>query len=217
MTAALPGTTILSMTSTRPLNRSELRRQLRSSRNSLTDQQQRHAAGGLMKTLSKELFFRRAKRIALYLPNDGEISPLPLLTLSEKLGKQCYLPVLHPHRQRQLLFGEYSNGDKLVHNRFNIPEPDLKRRKHCQNHALDVVLMPLVGFDSRGNRLGMGGGFYDRSFAFKQKNGNFQRKPLLIGLAHSLQEVDALPVEPWDVPLFGVATEKRFIHATPPF
>jgi 5-formyltetrahydrofolate cyclo-ligase len=73
--------------------------------------------------------------------------------------------------------------------------------------------MPLVGFDKAGNRLGMGGGFYDRSFAFKQKRHSCQ--PKLIGLAHSIQQVDNLSVQGWDIPVDNIVTElgvSRFIN-----
>ncbi len=209
--SGISGNHYLLMTSL-SFDRSQLRRKLRNARNKLTPQQQTNAAIGLLNTLKKELFYRRAKRVAFYLPNDGEISPLPLIKLSESLGKRCYLPVLHPQRQGQLLFGEYCDNDKLCHNRFGIAEPDLRQRKHCQAFAMDLVFLPLVGFDNQGNRLGMGGGFYDRSFAFKRHAARRYQKPLLVGLAHNLQQVDALPAEPWDVPLFGIATDNGFRH-----
>src|SRR5687767_13746260 len=91
-------------------------------------------------------------------------------------------------------------------NRFGIPEPTGRR---CAPQQLDLVLLPLVAFDRRGARLGMGGGFYDRTFAFLRVAG--RRKPRLVGLAHHFQEVAQLPREPWDVPLAAIVTERGWV------
>lgn len=194
--------------------RQQLRQKLRHARRQLSPKQQQIAAAQLKSVLSRQLFVRRARRLAFYLPADGEISPLPLQSFCQASNKQCFLPVLHPFREGQLHFARYTRGNRLVTNHFGIPEPDIKHNSICQPWALDIVFLPLVGFDQSGNRLGMGGGFYDRSFAFKQRDKlNSSHRPLLIGLAHSLQEVDALSSEHWDVPLFGIATEKGFYKA----
>lgn len=96
-------------------------------------------------------------------------------------------------------------------NRFGIPEP---LGKAVAPQRLDAVCVPLVGFDGRGRRLGMGGGFYDRTFAVnaRKKRGN-ARGPRLIGLAHACQQVGRLPHEDWDVRLTGVVTERKWIRA----
>lgn len=104
---------------------------------------------------------------------------------------------------------EFTAETHLVPNRFGIPEPQQGPAHKLPTHLLDVVLMPLVGFDRAGSRLGMGGGFYDTTFAFKQQNP--KGKPLLIGLAHSCQEVDSLQADNWDIPLGAIATEKEVL------
>lgn len=187
-------------------SRAELRRQMRQRRRALGPLEQRQAAHALCRVLGASLLFRRARRVAFYLARDGEIDPAPLLALAVRLGKQCYLPVLDG---AGLHFGAYAPGQPLQPNRFGIPEPRVARGRQCPPRALDLVLAPLVAFDARGGRLGMGGGFYDRSFAFLRRGAS---RPLLVGLAHRFQRVEALPLEPWDVPLAAVATDAGLLR-----
>lgn len=147
---------------------------------------------------------RSAVHIAAYLPNDGEQSLVPFIERLWRMNKHCYLPVLFGKR---LWFYPYDRHTRLRLNRFAIPEPRLAQRKRRHLSALDVVLTPLVAFDGRGNRLGMGGGFYDRTFAYLAHRRHW-RRPLILGVAHDFQEVEALPAQPWDVPLAGVVTER---------
>jgi 5-formyltetrahydrofolate cyclo-ligase len=189
--------------------RSSIRKQLRSARRALSPAQQKSAAAGLAKQLRHFLPVLRSKHIAFYLPNDGEIDPRPLISFLERCGKQCYLPRLHADGSNRVWFVRYRSGEKLSDNRFGIPEPRVQNQQ-LPAWAIQTVLMPLVGFDRNGNRLGMGGGFYDRTFAFKHQRPH--SRPLLIGLAHSVQEVAALPTESWDMPLDMIATEKDLLH-----
>ena len=101
-------------------------------------------------------------------------------------------------------------GTPLRRNRFQIPEPDVSPAEWLPPSALDLVLTPLVAFDSTGTRLGMGGGFYDRSFAFLRDPDPVGHRPRLIGLAYEFQQVEALVRQPWDVPLDAAATEKAW-------
>jgi 5-formyltetrahydrofolate cyclo-ligase len=189
-------------------DKKQIRQEKRNQRRSLSRAQQTRASEQLARTISSRSFFLRSKHLAFYLPNDGEIDPGFLLSLARAAGKDLYLPVLAPMVENRLIFLPYSDSDKLAHNRFGIPEPLLARNKPFPAWALDVVFMPLVAFDNAGNRLGMGGGFYDRTFA--RLHDGKGRRPLLIGLAHSLQAVDHLPEEPWDIPLDAIATEQSF-------
>lgn len=144
-------------------------------------------------------WWRKAHNIAFYWPADGEISPLPLLRWSLRAGKHCYLPVIHG---KSLEFRRYERGQRLRRNHFNIPEPHSAQR--CAARQLDVILIPLVAFDERCNRLGMGAGFYDRALAGRGKN-----IPRRVGVAHELQKIAAVPTDPWDIPLHAVFTERR--------
>lgn len=188
--------------------RQALRKLLRTKRKALSPSQQAAASAWVLRHLMKSPLFLRAKRVALYIANDGELNPAPIAEQLWKMGKHCYLPVLHPSHERQLWFVEFLQDAILTPNRFGIPEPHHHQANKMPANLLDVVLLPLVGFDRKGGRLGMGGGFYDTTFAFHQgKTG----KPYLIGLAHACQEVESLDTATWDIPLYGIATDKEFI------
>ncbi len=191
-----------------------LRNELRQRRRALTPAQQAHASALLLRHLLQFPAFMRGSQIALYIANDGEINPAPIARQLWDMGKQCYLPVLRPETKRELWFVEFTPHTHLIPNHLGIPEPNHLLNHKLPAHLLDVVLMPLVAFDRSGARLGMGGGFYDRTFAFKQHKPN--GKPLLIGLAHSCQEVPALHVDNWDIPLAAIATEQEVIHISCP-
>lgn len=191
-----------------PLQRGVLRKQLRARRNRLTPQQQQTAARRLASVLLQEPRLYRARHIAVYLANDGEIDPSTFMTLAAARGIRLYLPVLHPIHRGTLVFSRYRPGAPLRRNRFGIPEPAFSAALERPPWALDAVLMPLVGFDSLGGRLGMGGGFYDRTFAFSRHRPRLC--PKLIGLAHTCQQVEQLPMASWDIPLHGVATDAGF-------
>lgn len=186
-----------------------LRKELRQRRRMLTPIQQAHASSLLLRHLMQYPAFMLGKHVALYVANDGEIDPEPIARQLWHMGKQCYLPVLRPGSERELWFIEFTPNTHLIPNRFGILEPDHGVAHKRPVHLLDVVLMPLVGFDRTGARLGMGGGFYDTTFMFKQDKP--RGKPLLIGLAHSCQEVDALQVDNWDIPLTAIATDKEIL------
>ncbi|WP_028302550.1 5-formyltetrahydrofolate cyclo-ligase [Oceanospirillum beijerinckii] len=205
------------MTDTLHLNRNQLRREMRHRRRALTPAQQKQAALSLRSQLLKIPQFLRAKRIAVYLPNDGEIDPSLLIEQARKMGKTCYLPVLQPLVVNRLWFVRYDHKTPMTHNRFGIPEPRIKRfadnaRNRSKASDLDLVLLPLVAFDEQGGRMGMGGGFYDRTFAFTRHK--CSAKPALIGLAHECQKVAELPIASWDIPLAGVVTDKA-LYLTP--
>ena len=191
------------------LSRAQLRRRLRQQRRALGRQAQRQAARGLHQQLAQHPLFRRARHIALYLPNDGEIDPRPLLRAAQHRGKATYLPVLSPWPRSKMVFQRITAGEALRPNRFGIAEP---RRNHARQRkiwALDLILLPLVGFDRHGGRLGMGGGFYDRSLAYRKMRKNWH-KPTLLGLAHECQQVDRLELASWDMPLQATVTDKSW-------
>jgi 5-formyltetrahydrofolate cyclo-ligase len=194
------------------LTRNQLRKKLREARKALLPAQRRAAAQGLYRQLSQHPLFRRARSIALYLPNDGEIDPRPLLRSAQRRGKHTYLPVLSPWPRTKMVFQRIRPGERLRPNRFGIAEPLSRLRRQRRIWTLDLVLLPLVGFDEQGGRLGMGGGFYDRSLAYRTRRTTW-RKPTLLGLAHECQKVSRLEQASWDVPLQGTVTDKRWYLA----
>jgi len=203
------------MTEPAPLSRPHLRRMLRKARRALTPSEQRRAALGLYRQLAQHPLFRRAKHISLYLPTDGEIDPRLLLRAAQRRGKATYLPVLSAWPRTKMVFQRVDPGEKLLPNRFRILEPRINACRQRKVWALDLVLLPLVGFDDAGGRLGMGGGFYDRSLAYLARRKSW-RKPTLLGLAHECQKVDRLAQASWDVPLAGTVTDKYWYIAETP-
>jgi 5-formyltetrahydrofolate cyclo-ligase len=186
-----------------------LRRQLRAVRKRLTPKQQSLASQRAARRLARLLVFARAGRIAAYVARGGELDPAPALKRALRRGKRCYLPVLHPFDHSRLWFLPWHPGTAMRTNRYGIPEPR-SRHGRIAPRRLDVVLVPLVGFDLHGTRLGMGGGYYDRTFAFRRRAQRLQR-PLLIGYAHAEQQVERLPHMPWDITLDWVVTD-RSVH-----
>ncbi|MCI0509939.1 5-formyltetrahydrofolate cyclo-ligase [Chromohalobacter marismortui] len=194
-------------------DRRSLRRALRQRRRQLSPAQRRQAAHALCRRLRRLPEVKRARRVALYLPNDGEIDPTPLIAWFRRRGARVYLPVLRPLSDNRLWFVHYHAQTPMRTNRFAISEPCTRHGAHRARRlpawALDLVLMPLVGFDAQGNRLGMGGGFYDRTFAFKRLR---RPHPCLIGLAHDCQYVERLPIANWDVPLDAIVSDARTVR-----
>ncbi len=154
--------------------------------------------------------FNTSYRIACYLAHEEEFASQPMIQAICHAGKTCYLPVLPTQNKEPgetLDFIAYQPGDNLRPNRYNILEPTGAEKIPATE--LDLVLVPLVAFDLVGNRVGMGAGYYDRTFAFLLQEQI--TKPFLFGLAYDMQQVDVLPWDAWDVPLDGVITEKRLI------
>lgn len=184
----------------------QIRKHMRQQRRALSDNERTHYAQQLASEFAKTRQFRNSRHIACYMAADGEVDLTPLMRRAWHMGKTVYLPVLNGPHQKSLFFAAYQEGDALDLNRYRIPEPAISARERVSARKLDLVLTPLVAFDNQGNRLGMGAGYYDRTFAFLQHRGSWIR-PRLIGVAYSFQEVAQLPVQTWDVPLHGVMTE----------
>jgi 5-formyltetrahydrofolate cyclo-ligase len=208
--SGIPGVSFFMQTNPRQ----QLRSLLRARRNSLTPSEQAQAAQSLLRRLMSLPLFLRSQHVALYWATDGEIDLAPTAKQLWKMGKSCYLPVIHPTQTRKLWFVKYLPDSNLRPNRFDIPEPDHRNSLRIPAKLLDLVLMPLVGFDSKGARLGMGGGYYDSTFSFKHQQG--QNKPWLIGVAHACQQANQLDTEAWDIPLDAVVTDEAAI-LIPPF
>lgn len=185
------------------LSRSELRIQLRARRGALSVADQRRASRYIFSCFEKHL--GRPLHMAGYWPLDGEVDVRSLAQSSHR--RIFYLPCLDTHRSGYLYFKPWSSKERTHLNRLSIPEP----YRGCPRLAwrLDIILLPLVGFDSSGHRLGMGGGYYDRSLADLPRR---PKRPWLIGVAHDDQEVDILPAESWDWPLDAVITGSRWLR-----
>ena len=187
------------------MNKSDLRRAIRERRRAVSVDEARAASHRLLSLAMRHRLLLRAQRIGFYLPMAEEIDLLPLINAALWLGKECYLPVVPRRAAARMWFSRLTPLPHWYQNRFGIHEHWSPHRLRAQR--LDLLFMPLVGFDAQGNRLGMGGGFYDASLGYLRHRRAF-RKPRLIGVAYDFQKLDALPKEPWDVPLDAVLTDR---------
>lgn len=203
-------------------DKTALRKQLRARRAAVTPVQRIAAGRQLVRLALRHRLLARGRSIGFYMPSKNEIDILPLLRAALHMGAVCYLPVV-PRRalvsagRRALWFtrllGKGKNLDRTqagwVDNRYAIPEYRPRGARRVRASQLDVLLMPLLGFDSEGWRIGMGGGYYDASLAHIKRRG-YWRRPHRIGVAFAVQEVAGAPKDPWDIPLDGILTEREY-------
>lgn len=168
--------------------------------------EQASAARQLCEILTQLPCFEQSQRLGLYWASDGEIDLEPLFRAAWREGKQTFLPVITGPGVME--YRRHGAGESLQTNRYGIAEPR-SGREGCATAELNLIIAPLVGFDREGHRLGMGGGYYDRALA----NGTGQ--PMVIGAAHSCQELESVPTASWDRPLQGVATENAYYEVVP--
>jgi 5-formyltetrahydrofolate cyclo-ligase len=185
--------------------RSALRQQMRQLRRQLPTAIRTQAAADLAERITQNAEVMAKQHFALYLANDAELNTAPLITALWQAGKQVYLPVLHPVCPGYLLFLHYDSSTEMQANRFEIPQPRLNCARIMPLAELDIVFTPLVAFDASGNRLGMGGGFYDRTLSQLAPTHPCQ----IIGLAHNCQQVDNVPTASWDIPLQQLITPAK--------
>jgi 5-formyltetrahydrofolate cyclo-ligase len=186
-------------------DKAALRRALRRARDAVSEHARRVAAGRVMRLGLRARLLRRGKRVGFYIPAKGELDILPLLNRALWMGVECYLPIVPPRRWRRLWFGRMGAGAHWTLNRYAIPEYGARRRR-VRALALDTLFLPMLGFDARGYRMGMGGGYYDASLAYLARH-HAWRRPRLIGVAFETQRCASLPNDPWDVPLDAALTD----------
>src|SRR5690606_8936258 len=183
--------------------RNALRQQLRQTRRDIPPKQRIAAAEAVAGRLLALPFLPQRGHVAGYWAMDGEIA-LHLFQLRLPAALVYCLPVLaDSNGESRLAFAPWRAGDPLVSNRYGIPEPDVAPSSLHSPEDMDLVVLPLVGFDLAGNRLGMGAGWYDRSFAFRRTRPG---PPWLVGAAFSHQQSEALDRQAWDVPVDAVCT-----------
>ena len=187
----------------------QIRKAARSARRNISVDYQQYAAQCVCSTLATDPTFLRSKHIAFYISADGELNPAKSCEMAENQGKHSYLPLvsnfIRPWETTRLLFQSFKPGQpNLKPNRYDILEPPYDHRDLIAPSMLDLVVMPLVAFDSKLNRLGMGKGYYDRTFGKSLR----WRRPRLLGLAYAAQAIQELKVTELDVPLDGILTEQ---------
>ncbi len=180
----------------------ELRQHNRKLRADLDSTQLESAAAAIAERILPLPEYQQAQRVAVYFAVNGEIGLNAVIDHALAEGKEIFLPNLD---RTALRFSPYFPTQKMRINKFRLPEPDVGDSEMLSPQELDLVLAPLVVFDSYRNRIGMGGGFYDRSFAFRKDSEH--TRPVLIGVAHEIQKVDQIIPEEWDVQLDMIVTD----------
>lgn len=186
-------------------DRAGLRRELRAARRGLSPAARRRASRQACERLRRLTWFRMARHVAIYLPLPEETDPR-LLT-ARGGGRHFHVPIVTG--RNDMRFAPLDAGARTARNRLGIIEPRHPGRRLRRPRAMDLVVLPLVGFDGHCNRLGQGGGHYDRGFAFLAHRRLRHGGPRLVGLAFKCQRVDTLPHRDWDIPLDAVVTEER--------
>ncbi len=188
--------------------RKSLRAKLRARRKALSATERIAAANGVANSLESLADFVVDRRIAGYWAIDGEL-PLHVVVSNLARRQQQYcLPRITG--ARRLSFVPWRSGADLESNRYGIPEPVCTKDDLLAPQSLDIVLLPLLGFDRSGWRIGYGGGYYDASFSFLRERSE-AASPLLVGIGYAAQQLDAIEPADWDVRLDYVATENELI------
>jgi 5-formyltetrahydrofolate cyclo-ligase len=190
-----------------------LRRELRALRRNLPQSFREAAESAIRRELGRLGLWRRGRRVAAYLALPGEVDLAAGLADGLRRGAHIYVPRIASRRQASLAFVPLGPDALLRRNSYGILEP-ASRAQRLSVRLLDDVLLPLVGFDAAGHRLGMGAGYYDRALWHRAERNDGWRRPRLIGIAYSVQQVERIASQPWDVPLDLVVTERGVLRCT---
>jgi 5-formyltetrahydrofolate cyclo-ligase len=191
-----------------PADRKALRQQLRARRRSVSAVERIRAGQLVARNADRHIHLRAGWRIAVYAALPSELDTTPLIELARDRGCTVYVPRIDRHSLgRKMRFVELTGRQRR--NRLGIEEPEGLLTIGAK--WLDIVFLPLVGFDACGVRLGMGGGYYDRAFAFRRWR-KVWCAPRLIGLAYAFQQVDGLVAATHDVRLDAVVTEEGIVQ-----
>lgn len=202
--AQVGGATSPAMTNGNPLSRSQHRQRLLTQRRALTPAQVQQAAMRVAARVWRLPVLARSRRLALYLPVSGELDCTPVMSAAWRRGREVFLPVVVGSGLR---FAPFVADSQLAANRFGIAEPVCSDDEWRSAREMDVIFAPLLGFDADGYRLGMGGGYYDRTLAFLAQRRHFCR-PHFIGLAYAFQQISGVPHQKHDVKLEAVVTDE---------
>jgi 5-formyltetrahydrofolate cyclo-ligase len=183
----------------------EIRNKMRAKREALSSDQVRNAAASISHNLWQLPEIQRAKKIGCYIDVNGEASSVNFVQTAFTRKKRIFVPVLH---KKNMAFFQLFPNSKLKNNEFGIPEPPSIEQNLITPQSLNIILIPLVAFDLSGNRLGMGGGYYDKLLSFTKRRNKY-RRPLIIGMAYNFQQVNQITANNWDVPMHIVTTETK--------
>ena len=185
-----------------------LRKQLRVQRRAVSEADHWHRSLAAARAVARLRSFRAGCRVALYLPFDGELDTAALISAAWRRGVHVFVPVISDRRHCRLRF--YPLTGATVPGEFGISVPRL-RLTPISPQWLDLIVIPLVGVDAKGRRLGMGGGYYDRALAFRRRR-RYWKGPRLVGLAFDCQRTDVKFADAWDLRLDSLATESGMEH-----
>jgi 5-formyltetrahydrofolate cyclo-ligase len=194
-----------------------LRRSLRALRQSLPPDERQKAERAIGSALRRLKLLRRGHRVAVYLAMAGEVNLRPTIEVGWRAGCLLYAPRITSRRRGTMGFVPFPPGARLRANpnAYGIAEPVASATVRISPRDLDVVLMPVVGFDRHGHRLGMGAGYYDRALRHLRDGSRRWRRPRLVGLAFACQQVERIVPSTWDIPLDVVVTERGVIVPDP--
>jgi 5-formyltetrahydrofolate cyclo-ligase len=198
------------------MNLRELRRQLRARRRAIADADRPAFDSAIRASLHRLGVWQRGARVAAFLSMPGEVDLRPCFAAAWARGVQVYVPFIVSTRNCAMAFVPLRPGTPLHGNRFGIAEPAAGVRERIPVRHLDTILVPLVGFDALGHRLGMGAGFYDRALRSRLDRAQAYRRPRLIGVAYTVQQVERLEPAAWDVALDLVVTERGILRCAHP-
>jgi 5-formyltetrahydrofolate cyclo-ligase len=190
-------------------DKATLRRLLRERRGSIGARQRLAAGRALVKLALRHHLLAKGRRIGLYMPARNEIDVLPLIQRSLMMQAPCFLPIVPRLGRKRMWFSQLGSRPGWTLNRYGIPEYLHPSAPRVRAHRLDLLFMPMLGFDDRGYRLGMGGGYYDASLAYLSRTRHW-RRPWVVGVAYSVQEVERVGYDAWDIPLDAVLTERKY-------
>lgn len=183
------------------LTTSQIRTQVRTFRRELSNQQRIQEQQVIYQKIAQHPAVSAANNIAIFVSFDGELETKPIIEYLWQQQKSVFIPIIHPFNKKYLLFVRYQATTQLTRNKFGILQPKLNIADVIPHHKLDVIFTPLVAFDERNYRIGMGGGYYDRMLADYQKHNIYP-----IGLAFNCQKIPHITNQPWDVQLPEIIT-----------
>ena len=194
-----------------PLTRAEIRNAVRDARNAISVERRAELSQRICDRVMQLKAYQQSQNVAAFLAFDGEADPMHLMQQAVMEGKKVFVPLV-VGKTEPLRFAPWTPDGPQKPNRFGIMEPQVDQSELLDSQTLDFVVTPLVAFDDSCNRIGVGGGYYDRTFAFLNDVGEDDAgRPLLCGFALAAQRVSIIEAEPWDVRLDFVATESELI------
>ena len=190
---------------TRPRkSQSKLRKLAIAARRAMDDDARDYASSIICQRVIRSHEFISCKTLVCYLPVRNEVDPTAIIERAWRAKKRVFAPVTTTHGA--MVFRQITPDTVLRRNNMGLWEPEtgaFVAAKHC-----DLVITPVVAFDDRGHRIGMGSGYFDRCFSFLKHRRRW-RRPKLIGLAFDCQNVEKITPNPWDIPVYQVFTEIR--------